>query len=144
MDARTSPENKPAGEPQAGAVALVTDLIFATKITSTAASLGVAVRICRNSSSLVSETEAVCPPTAIVDLNADVPDPVDAIRQLRALNRRPRIIAYVSHVQADLARAAREAGADDVMPRSAFAANLPDLLRGNARRTDVSVSGGRG
>jgi hypothetical protein len=38
------------------------------------------------------------------------------------------VVAYVSHVNQDLADAARLAGADEVLPRSRFVQVLPDLL----------------
>ena len=39
-----------------------------------------------------------------------------------------RTIGFASHVHTDLIAAAREAGADQVLPRSAFAGNLADIL----------------
>lgn len=40
-----------------------------------------------------------------------------------------RVIAYGSHVDRTLLDAARAAGVDDVLPRSAFFTRLPSLLR---------------
>jgi hypothetical protein len=42
-----------------------------------------------------------------------------------------RTVGFLSHVQADLALAAREAGCDRVMARSAFVENLPRVLSGD-------------
>jgi DNA-binding NarL/FixJ family response regulator len=63
----------------------------------------------------------------IVDLDAER-DPVEAIRTAAAVAPRPRIVAFVSHVRADLVAAARAAGADEVMARSAFVQRLEPML----------------
>ena len=41
-----------------------------------------------------------------------------------------RVIAFLSHVQTDLAERARSAGCAEVMPRSKFTQNLAEILRG--------------
>jgi DNA-binding NarL/FixJ family response regulator len=112
--------------------AYVTDLLFSTKITSTGQALGVPVTVARSVDALAAQMNAAGVGDAhlvIVDLNASG-DPLEAIRRMKAQSAPPRVIAYVSHVQADLAAAARTAGADDVMPRSAFSKNLPAILTG--------------
>jgi hypothetical protein len=38
-------------------------------------------------------------------------------------------MAFFSHVQVELQRAAQEAGCDQILPRSQFTATLPQLLR---------------
>jgi DNA-binding NarL/FixJ family response regulator len=108
--------------------ALVSDLIFSTKITSTGRSLAVDVRVFRTVDELEQAVVAGAA-AAIIDLNAMGADPVEAIRRLRSLANPPRILAYLSHVQTELAETARQAGADLVLPRSAFAAQLPQLLK---------------
>ncbi|HWC13214.1 MAG TPA: hypothetical protein VG929_01295 [Actinomycetota bacterium] len=55
----------------------------------------------------------------------------------------PVVVGFVSHVDGDLARAAREAGVRAVA-RGRFWAALPDLLRDPARFDPSSRSGGRG
>jgi hypothetical protein len=39
-----------------------------------------------------------------------------------------RVIAFLSHVQTGLAEQAKTAGFDEVMPRSKFSMNLPEIL----------------
>jgi len=116
--------------------AYVTDLMFMTKITSTGQALGAPVTVARSvealSAALDAGAEGAPPggsPLVIVDLNAGG-DPLEAIRAMKARPAPPRVIAYVSHVQADLAAAAKQAGADEVMPRSAFSMNLPAIIKG--------------
>ena len=41
-------------------------------------------------------------------------------------------VGYVSHVHVDMINAARAAGVDDVLARSAFTTRLPELLAGKA------------
>jgi len=68
--------------------------------------------------------------TLLVDLNITAVDPLAAIAAAKKLPEPPRIIGFLSHVQTDLAAAARAAGADEVLPRSAFSARLPEILGG--------------
>ncbi len=111
-------------------ILLVTDLIFSTKITSTAKSLGIPFTAVRSIEKL-GEALALSPGgTLIVDLNITAVDPVAAIQAAKSRPEPPRIIAFLSHVQVELAEAARAAGADQVLPRSAFSARLPELLAG--------------
>jgi CheY-like chemotaxis protein len=48
------------------------------------------------------------------------------------------VIAFGSHVNAEALRAAREAGADRVLARSAFVRDLPALLGGTPPADDAS------
>ncbi len=103
-------------------VALVTDLMFSTKISSTGAAVNVPVRVVRTADDLEPGATLL-----LVDLDAE--GAFDAIERCRTMIPAPRIVAFGPHVRADLLAAAREAGADEVLPRSAFVARLPDLLR---------------
>ena len=107
---------------------LITDLIFSTKITSTAQSLNIPFTVARTLEKLTATLTASPGGTLIVDLNITAVDPLAAIKLAKALPTPPRIIAFLSHVQTDLAAAAQSAGADLVLPRSAFSAKLPELL----------------
>jgi len=113
----------------AQAIAIVSDLIFSTKISSTASSLGVNVRTVRRPETL-EEVLKEPPALAIVDLEAESLDALEAIRSMHAVRPRPRIVAFAAHVEKDLIQAAREAGADEVLARSAFVHRLPALLSG--------------
>ncbi|HLL39636.1 MAG TPA: hypothetical protein VK357_08200, partial [Rubrobacteraceae bacterium] len=56
------------------------------------------------------------------------------------------VIGFLSHVQKDLAVAARESGCDRVMARSAFTKDLPEILSGpaNCAGGDGGSTGGPG
>ena len=111
------------------------DLIFQTKVSSTARSLDVSVAVVRSTDRLEERLERVdtrqddrIATLVIVDLDAE--GSIDAIEAVRVRSPGARLIAFVSHVRGDLVAAARTAGADGVLARSAFAAGLPEIVRG--------------
>lgn len=104
------------------------DLIFSTKIFSTAKALSVPAQGVRSLEALREKLGAGTYARLIVDLNATGIDAIAAITLARSLPNCPPIIAFLSHVQVELAEQARAAGADQVLPRSAFSAQLPKLL----------------
>ncbi len=112
----------------AATVAVVTDLIFATKIRGTAEALGGSVRLVRDAAGLTAALGEGGVRLVIVDLNADRIDIAGLVRLAKGAAGTPRVVAYFSHVQGELAKAAREAGADEVMARSAFVERLADLV----------------
>jgi CheY-like chemotaxis protein len=109
----------------------VDDLMFVSKLRSAASGAGVTLTFARSPESLLAEARATRPALVIVDLNADRLRPIEAIAALRAdpdLSTL-RIVGYVSHVDATRVAEARAAGADEVMARSSFVAQLPSLLQ---------------
>ena len=113
------------------AVALVDDLFFASKLYETAKRAGVTLEIVLTGEALI--TKAAANPTAmvIVDLNAHQ-GPLEALEKIiraKIAGKPRRIIAFLSHVQTELADRARAAGCQEVMPRSKFSQNLVAILR---------------
>jgi CheY-like chemotaxis protein len=111
-------------------LAAVDDLLFSSKIRNVARRIGVEVVFARSRDAIVEQARSARPALTIVDLNGDRMRPLEVIAAIRAdpeLAALP-VIGFVSHVQADLIDAARAAGIDQVMARSAFSATLPDLL----------------
>ena len=108
------------------AVALMDDLFFQMKIAETAKQLGVDFQVATTSEALLSLLD---PPTklVIIDLNARS-SPVATIEHLRATHKDMPVVAFLSHVQTELAAIARAAGCTDVLPRSVFTQNLAALL----------------
>lgn len=127
------PEDPGAARCAQSVVALVTDLIFASKIQATARAVGVVVDVVRDLPSLRAAVDRSSPALALIDLNGTAIDPCAAIAELKAQPRPPRVVAYVSHVDADRAAAGRRAGADEILARSAFSTRLPELLAGSPR-----------
>jgi len=112
-------------------VAVVDDLIFVSKLQETAKQVGAELRVVRAADFRAESLRAAKPALAIFDLNATSANAVELIRQLKAdaeLKQIP-VIAFLSHVQVDLQRAAQAAGCDQVLPRSKFTAGLADILR---------------
>lgn len=105
------------------------DLIWATRIKATAEQLGLAARPVRNPDMLAQRLADSAPTALIVDLETEQAG-VDLIRALRADPDAPRlrVLAFAPHVKKDLMQAARDAGADDVIPRGAFDHDLVDIL----------------
>ncbi len=107
---------------------LCTDLIFSTKITGTAKSLGVPFAVVRTLEKLREQLAAHPIATFIVDLNADRVNAIEAVRVAKAHAPSPRVVAFLSHVQVELAQEAGNAGADEVLARSGFVAQLPAIV----------------
>lgn len=109
--------------------ALVPDLIFATKIASTARSLGVQVANIRTLDQLTERLSSNHDALVLIDLEAPDLDPIHAIELCKQSEHQPRTIAFGSHVRTDLIGAARRAGADEVLARSGFVGRLPSMLQ---------------
>jgi DNA-binding NarL/FixJ family response regulator len=108
-------------------VALVDDFFFQAKLLETARQLGVDIRTCVTADGLDAEIANAVPSLVIVDLNAQS-DPFEAIERMHASGRKIPLIGFLSHVQVDLARRARAAGCEEVMPRSEFTLNMATIL----------------
>jgi len=107
-------------------VALMDDLFFQMKLAETAKQLGVEVKVATNGDALVGLMENA-PKLVIVDLNARS-QPLQAIEKVRQTNKDVRVVAFLSHVQTQLAAQAQAAGCTEVMPRSSFTQNLAAIL----------------
>ncbi len=113
-------------------LAAVDDLFFASKIRGTAEQLNVTVEFAKKAETLFDLAKAETPDLIILDLNSEKLDPVATARDLKADEqlRAVPLVGFLSHVQTDLMRLARDAGLDQVMPRSAFTKFLPQILMG--------------
>ena len=107
-------------------VALMDDLFFQMKVAETAKHLGVEFKVATTREALLGLLTPA-PKLVIVDLNARG-EPLKAIAEVRAMASGLRIVAFLSHVQKDLAEQAHHAGCSDVMPRSSFTQNLAAIL----------------
>jgi hypothetical protein len=117
-----------------------TDLIFATKIRSTAESLNVPTRGIQSDDDLTPFADAsadepaegeTCVTAIMIDLELG-----DAAMQLidhaRATLPNAQLIAFGSHVAKSVLDQAKARGAHQVLPRSAFTDRLPELLQNTA------------
>jgi CheY-like chemotaxis protein len=125
--------------PRAGGVvtrrvlAAVEDLLFRSKISETADVVGVETTFPRNPKKLLEALRASPPDLLVLDLNSARFEPLELLRIVNSDSalQDVRTIGFLSHVQGDLALAARESGCDRVMARSAFVENLPRVLSGD-------------
>lgn len=113
-------------------VAAVEDLLFSSKIRSVAKQIGVDLAFARTPDEILQKARETQPSLLIVDLNSAKADPIATISALKAdaSTAGVRVLGFASHVHVDLIDAARRAGAEEVIPRSAFAARLPEILSG--------------
>jgi len=111
-------------------LAILDDLMFTSKIKTTATALGIPVTFARSQPAAFDAMRKTTPKLVIFDLNNERIGPlhiVGAMKNDPTLASVPTL-GFVSHVQADLIEAARAAGVDEVLARSAFAARLAELL----------------
>jgi CheY-like chemotaxis protein len=112
------------------------DLLFRSKISTTAKTLGVVVRAATTPDAALERAREDHPTLVLIDLDGQKPAPFEVLQRFSddpAL-RQLATVGFVSHVHADLVRRARELGIGQVMARSAFVAGLADLLAPHAER----------
>ena len=111
-------------------LAAVEDLLFRSKISETAEVLGVEAGFPRSKEKLLKTLREPPPDLLVLDLNSARFEPLELLRTVKAdLDTRSiPTVGFLSHVQGDLAVAAKEAGCDRVMARSAFTRDLPRIL----------------
>jgi CheY-like chemotaxis protein len=107
-------------------LALVDDIFFQAKLLETAKQVGLELKCVTTSDELNRQIQDQAPDLVIIDLNARAGG-VEALEKLPPGNP-VRVIAFLSHVQVELAERARRAGCSDVMPRSKFTQNLASIF----------------
>lgn len=111
-------------------LAVVDDIFFLAKIQQTARQLGIAVEpVAPDALQASLGQDGVR--AILLDLNHKSGKAIAILQGLRdnPATRPIPVVAFLSHVQAELAQAARAAGCERVMARSAFSQQLPTLLR---------------
>jgi CheY-like chemotaxis protein len=109
---------------------VVDDLLFSVKISTAAKSLGVDTYFERAPDNVLPRIREKHPDLVIFDLNSSKLRPMEAIAAMKAdpSLRSIRTLGFVSHVQSDTIAAARDAGVDQVLARSAFSERLGEIL----------------
>ncbi|HEX6975188.1 MAG TPA: hypothetical protein VF147_12365 [Vicinamibacterales bacterium] len=113
----------------------VDDLLFSSKIRTTAKQAGVEIRFARTPAEIVDQARVLKPSLVIFDLNSAKADPIATVGTMKGdpeLSSIPTL-GFVSHVHTGVIEAARGAGIDTVLARSAFAGNLAEILIDGAR-----------
>jgi CheY-like chemotaxis protein len=118
-------------------LAAVEDLLFRSKISETASSLGIEAAFPRNPKRLLEALRESPPDLLVLDLNSARFEPLELLMSVKSesATRAISTVGFLSHVQKDLALAAREAGCDRVVARSAFTKDLPQILAGRTPDT---------
>jgi CheY-like chemotaxis protein len=118
-------------------LAAVEDLLFRSKISETASSLSIEATFPRNPRRLLEALRESPPDLLILDLNSARFEPLALLRSIKSDEGTGDVstVGFLSHVQKDLAIAAREAGCDRVIARSAFTKDLPRILAGRTPDT---------
>src|SRR5918992_3477286 len=104
--------------------------MFSTKISTAARAVKAQVAFERAPARVLSRIRTERPALVIFDLNSARLKPMETIAAIKgdADMRATRTLGYVSHVQSDVIAAARAAGCDEVLARSAFSEKLGDIL----------------
>ena len=113
-------------------LAAVEDLLFKSKISETADQLGVEARFPRSPERLFDALRETPPDLLVLDLNSTRFEPFELLRIVKSDRDLAHVptVGFLSHVQKDLAVAARASGCDRVVARSAFTRDLPQILAG--------------
>lgn len=111
-------------------LAVVDDLMFTSKIRSAAGRLGVPLAFARSAEAALAEMRKSAPTLVIFDLNSPRTTPIAVVAAMKAEPALASIptIGFVSHVDTSTIDAARQAGMDEVLARSAFTAQLGEIL----------------
>jgi CheY-like chemotaxis protein len=119
-------------------LALIDDLLFLSRVREAARGTGVDVRPVRRPADAVSGVREGAR-LVVVDADSARLPWREVVAAVRAAQPAPRacVVAFVSHVHADHAAAARAAGCDRVLARSAFVLELPALMAGAAASPTV-------
>ena len=109
------------------------DLFFGSKVTGTATAIGLHVELEANIERGLSKLEGGGYRCVILDLAMPGLSPADVIAAVNNSTAadKPHVIAFGSHVHTARLEESREAGCDDVMPRSRFSAELTEILSRN-------------
>lgn len=115
-------------------LAAVEDLMFRGRISAAATALDMEASFPRSAKKLLTTAAQSPPDLLILDLNSARYEPLKLLTDLKSgpATRNVPVVGFLSHVQKDLAVAAREAGCERVMARSAFTRDLPKVLSGGA------------
>jgi chemosensory pili system protein ChpA (sensor histidine kinase/response regulator) len=113
------------------------DLLFRSKISTVAKRSGVVIRAATTFDAMMAAVKEQRPSLILLDLDSPRTQPFDVLRALgsdRDLRSVPTI-GFVSHVHAAAIQEARALGIGRVLARSAFVAELPDILAPHATPT---------
>jgi len=110
-------------------IAVVDDLLFGSKIRAAAKAAGATISFARGRDAVAGAVRDNAPELILIDLEGQSGDAIEMIRLIRAeAGAGARIVGFGSHVNVERLEAAKQAGCDQALARSAFVNILPRLL----------------
>lgn len=111
-------------------LAIVDDLMFSSKLSGAAKLSNTPLKFSRSIDKALADMRANTPSMVILDLNNPR---IDALAIVGAMRSDPTLaeihtIGFAQHTQTETIIAARQAGVNEVMARSAFFDRLPEIL----------------
>ena len=104
------------------------DLIFASRITTTARAHGLQMDVARTMEQCIQLMGKIVPTGVILDLHNETLQLDSLVSHIRNHAANTKIIGYGSHVDKVKLQAARDAGIDAVLPRSKFVNDLESSI----------------
>lgn len=120
-------------------LAVVSDLLFESKIVGAARVGGIELRVARQLAGVQTALADDALAGMVIDLHLTSDNSMAICRETRRQRPDLPIVGFFSHVDTETKRAAKLAGATIVWPRSRFFADMPDLLR-RMSRGELSVA----
>jgi CheY-like chemotaxis protein len=112
-------------------VGAMSDLFFAVKVNDVLKSRGMELKLANSVDDVFAKLGT---PTVlvVVDLNDRAMPALELVARLKqdGTTRNIPVLAFSSHVQAELMQQAKQCGVEAVVARSVFASKLPDLIDG--------------
>jgi DNA-binding NarL/FixJ family response regulator len=108
-------------------VVFLDNLFFQARLLDAAKRAGVSFKMVSTVEQFLAAAREHPGALLVVDLDARA-RPIEAIEQLRATGGGQAVIAFLSHVEVDLAERARAAGCRQVLSRFEFTQSLPAIL----------------
>jgi CheY-like chemotaxis protein len=110
------------------------DLLFRSKISTVAKKSGVVIRAATTPDAAIAAAQQERPSLILLDLDGTRTQPFEVLRRLGTEThlRKVPTVGFVSHVHAAAIQEARALGIGRVLARSAFVAELPDILASHA------------
>ena len=102
-------------------IAIVRDVFFAVKIKETATQLNLSVLFIYDEEELKKIKDK--PKLIILDLNSNLVEDFELIKKFDV-----RTICYLSHTQINLREKAMQSGFTEILPKSRFSFELPNIL----------------
>jgi hypothetical protein len=118
-------------------ILLTRDLIFTSKVIGTAQELGVQVLVARDKTSALEMIKSHQPRAVFIDLaDEELTTPADLKAYLELGGPRVTFLAFGPHIAVDALATAQSVGCNQVMARSKFSSQLPELIRQLFSETD--------